>query len=235
MKYVGFVDGSLIDIFFGDSIHIEGPSPWVNVSGDFDEEDGSFYATGRGTVAGFPDIAVVFEGTLDETGISGELTMGAEGGLPQGEPIVYQVSGTKVDELPEETTGEEAPPALPAGVEDAIDTFVQTFNTAFQEGDAYTLYQLLHPAVFELYGEDACRTYLEGAIASTIQLEVKEMTQVGSWDWEIDGHSTPVDFIYQVEVEVTYLDTPTTQEFHLSLPGDDSVRWFTDCGEPLTE
>jgi hypothetical protein len=234
VQFVGLPDELWAYIFFG-SIHIEGDPPWVNVSGDFNEEDGSFYATGRGTVAGFPNIAVTFEGTLTEAGISGELTMGAEGGLPQGEPIVYQVSGTKMADLPDEASTDVVSPTLPAGVRSAIDIFVQTFNAAFQDGDVDTLHQLLHPAVFELYGVDACRTYLNGVIANTIQIEVVEVTRAGAWNWEIDDQSTPLDFIYKVVVDLTFQGQTSSQEFHLSLPGDDSVRWFTDCGEPLTQ
>jgi len=39
---------------------IERPDPWVTVIGEIGD-DGSFIATGRGTLAGFPDIAVVGE------------------------------------------------------------------------------------------------------------------------------------------------------------------------------
>jgi hypothetical protein len=234
VRFIGLPDELWVHIFFG-SIHIEGDPPWVNVSGDFNEENGFFYATGRGTVAGFPNIAVTFEGTLNEEGVAGELTMGAEGGLPQGEPIVYQVSGIKMAELPDEASTDVVSPALPAGVRSAIDIFVQTFNAAFQDGDVDTLHQLLHPAVFELYGVDACRTYLEGVVTNTIQIEVAEVTRVGAWNWEIDGQSTPLDFIYKVVVDLTFQGQTNSLEFHLSLPGDDSVRWFTDCGEPLTQ
>ena len=56
-------------------------------------DDGTFVADGKGTVAGFPDIAVSLEGTLTPGGLVGDYTMGAEGGLPQGEPIIYGVEG----------------------------------------------------------------------------------------------------------------------------------------------
>ena len=65
------------------TVTVSGPFPWVEVSGDL-MDDGTFVADGRGTVAGFPDIAVSFAGTLTPGGIVGDYTMGAEGGLPQG-------------------------------------------------------------------------------------------------------------------------------------------------------
>ena len=74
------------------TVTVSGPFPWVEVSGDL-MDDGTFVADGRGTVAGFPDIAVSFAGTLTPGGIVGDYTMGAGGGLPQGEPIIYGVEG----------------------------------------------------------------------------------------------------------------------------------------------
>ena len=74
------------------TVTVAGPFPWVEVTGDL-MDDGTFVADGRGTVAGFPDIAVRLEGTLTPGGLVGDYTMGAEGGLPQGEPIIYGVEG----------------------------------------------------------------------------------------------------------------------------------------------
>ncbi len=74
------------------TVTVAGPFPWVEVTGDL-MDDGTFVADGRGTVAGFPDIAVRLEGTLTPGGLVGDYTMGAEGGLPQGEPIIYSVEG----------------------------------------------------------------------------------------------------------------------------------------------
>ncbi len=74
------------------TVTVAGPFPWVEVTGNL-MDDGTFVADGRGTVAGFPDIAVSFEGTLTPGGIVGDYTMGPEGGLPQAEPIIYGVEG----------------------------------------------------------------------------------------------------------------------------------------------
>ena len=74
------------------TVTVAGPFPWVEVTGDL-MDDGTFVADGRGTVAGFPDIAVRLEGTLTPGGLVGDYTMGVEGGLPQAEPIIYGVEG----------------------------------------------------------------------------------------------------------------------------------------------
>jgi hypothetical protein len=79
---------------FQSEINIRGPDPWVEVTGTL-ADDGSFTATGTGTVADFPDIAVTFEGTLTSDGLAGDYTMGAEGGLPTGQPITYRVEGQR--------------------------------------------------------------------------------------------------------------------------------------------
>ena len=74
------------------TVTVAGLFPWVEVTGDL-MDDGTFVADGKGTVAGFPDIAVSFAGTLTPGGVVGDYTMGAEGGLPQAEPIIYGVEG----------------------------------------------------------------------------------------------------------------------------------------------
>ncbi|MCH8815152.1 MAG: hypothetical protein IH957_08690 [Chloroflexi bacterium] len=79
----------------GIAMSVEADPPFVNVSG-FAQVDGSFFLTGIGTVAGFENITVEFEGTIEFPGIlNGEYTMGAAGELPLG-MTVYEVMGEKV-------------------------------------------------------------------------------------------------------------------------------------------
>lgn len=69
---------------------------WVVVSGEFEAATGRFNATGRGTVAGFSNVGVKFEGTITTAGaLSGDYTMGTGGELPGGQAIVYAVQGQK--------------------------------------------------------------------------------------------------------------------------------------------
>lgn len=88
-------DGALpdrLEVEITDStISISGPPPWVKVSGTL-EADGSFVATGRGSVAGRSDVAVSFTGTLTASGLAGTYEMGLEGRLPGGS-ITYTVEG----------------------------------------------------------------------------------------------------------------------------------------------
>ena len=77
------------------SITITGAQAWVAVTGEL-AADGSFTATGTGTVAGFANIGVSFQGTLTEAGrLAGDYTMGTGGGLPGGQPITYGVEGDR--------------------------------------------------------------------------------------------------------------------------------------------
>ena len=76
----------------GDFIVVSGQPPFVEVFGSIDPE-GQIFATGQGTVAGFEDILVDFQGKLTPGGLNGEYAMGILGNLPpgdgQGDPIVY--------------------------------------------------------------------------------------------------------------------------------------------------
>ena len=78
------------------SVIFTGPEPWVRVAGTFDTSTGAFSATGKGSVAGFPNVGVSFEGTLGADGrLTGIYTMGAGGELPGGRPILYRVEATR--------------------------------------------------------------------------------------------------------------------------------------------
>jgi len=77
------------------TITISGTGAWVPVSGEV-KPDGSFEATGKGTVAGYPNVSVIFKGTWTEyAGFSGEYTMGAGGELPGRQSITYQVEAKR--------------------------------------------------------------------------------------------------------------------------------------------
>lgn len=220
------------------SIVFSGEAPFVTAAGERNEGDGSFTATGEGLVAGYSGIAVAFEGTLLDGKLTGMYTFGAEGGLPGGQSITYAIEGTLVP--PGSSEGEEAvgPPPVSEGVEKSIRDFIEIFNTTAVERDSDPLYRLLHPAVLERYGQDACRTFLDTGLTSAeipVQMTYGSAEALGTWDWERDGLSTPVDFVYRVEVQLTAGDQSVSQQIHLAIPGDDSVRWFTDCGDPLAE
>lgn len=69
------------------------------LSGTYNPTTGAVNASGRGPVAGFPSVDVLFSGTLTPQGVlTGTLTVGpghpGPNSLPNG-PIIYSVNGTK--------------------------------------------------------------------------------------------------------------------------------------------
>ena len=80
------------------TLEIRGEAPEttnITLSGDIDDQ-GGFEARGTGTVAGFENIAGVFVGrlTLDDYGepqLTGTLSLGVDGRLPQGLDITYEI------------------------------------------------------------------------------------------------------------------------------------------------
>jgi hypothetical protein len=214
-----------------------GPDPFVAVYGEFNEADGSFITEGIGTVAGFPNITVTFEGTLTQAGLSGLYSMGTEGGLPGGQSINYLIEGQLGQvggNIPDLVITPEPDfyPASPAVMED-MEAFANIFNQAFVDVDYTNLYRLLDTNVLNIYGEEQCQTYLQSVIETPTSIEIIDAVQVGPWTFERDGISTPVTDVYSVNVNFIVRGQTSRQELHLVIPGDDSVRWFTDCGEPI--
>lgn len=200
------------------SLTIEGDPPWVTVTGDL-ADDGSFGLTGRGVVAGFPGIAVSFDGTLTAETIEGVWTLGTEGGLPQGQPISFTATGEAVREEP--------------AVYDPVAQFYALFNAAQSAGDYQAMYDLLHPVVLERYGEDACAAYLESVVNPAVIIEPIETTGYGKWNFERDDRTDPVENTFAVNVIIHNADEAIEAEAHLAKYEAAVLGWFTDCGDPL--
>ena len=75
---------------------VTGTAPWIDVEGTMNE-DGSFTATGRGTMAGVPNILGKFTGTWDGTAgtLVGDYSMDEEKAITAGHPLVYRVEVEK--------------------------------------------------------------------------------------------------------------------------------------------
>jgi hypothetical protein len=74
----------------GRTVSISSAAPWIEVTGSL-AEDGTIAATGRGTMAGVPNVLVQFDGTFDmEAGtLVGTYTMDPEKLIDPGHPLVY--------------------------------------------------------------------------------------------------------------------------------------------------
>jgi len=140
------------------SITVQGPAPFVKVSGEL-AEDGTFSVIGSGTVAGFPDVSVQFDGRLTADTLIGEYTMGVAGGLPGGESITYNIEGLL------------QPRPLPNGEGPGFVAFYSRFNEAQAIGNATLLIDALHPAVTDRYGVHACGGYLTDIVSPDVVIE----------------------------------------------------------------
>ena len=76
--------------------------------------------------------------------------------------------------------------------------FFNDYNARFQAADIDGLLSLLHPAVLDLYGFNACQAYLTTAVEKPIEIVVLQVLSFESWTWEIDGHSTLIDDAYSI-------------------------------------
>ncbi|MGB0111706.1 MAG: hypothetical protein WBP59_00655 [Ilumatobacteraceae bacterium] len=191
------------------TITVEGPAPFVAVSGDL-ADDGSFDVGGIGTVAGIPDVTVTFEGTVDMASLDGTYTIGAGGELPGGQPIVYSIQSL-------------------AGAEPDLAGFYERFSTAQASGDIDTLIDALHPAVLSVYGEDACRSYLEANVNPAVSFTFVQVLDRGPWEYEAAGTITDIGDAYTVETSVANDGAVSTEQPHVALRGDGTLGWFTNC------
>jgi len=218
--------------FAGDSvissdIIISGEHPFVEVSGTIDVNTGAFTAQGSGSVAGFQNIAVTFEGMIVDMTLDGTYAMGVNGGLPGEQAIFYTVNGQLIMEKPTVT-----PPPVSDEISDVVNNFANGFNQAMAAGNATFLLDRLHPVVGEIYGRQACATYLEGIIDPTFQINVVDISGPAPWDYARDGFSRPLDGIFTVDVDRTFQGQTDRIQMHLDVMPPDAY-WFTDCGDPL--
>ncbi|PCI78947.1 MAG: hypothetical protein COB20_05925 [SAR86 cluster bacterium] len=86
---------SLIEIFLieGDLIFRENQNgnviPWLDFEPMPIDSNLEFIGQSRATVAGFSNILTVLSGNVTQDGIAGRFTIGADGGLPGAQPIIY--------------------------------------------------------------------------------------------------------------------------------------------------
>ena len=123
------------------------------------------------------------------------------------------------------------PTTAPVGTR-AVAFFADWAN-ALRTGDATFLYERLHPAVVDRYGDTACRAYvgaIQRPLAATEVLGTDPAT--AAWSWETDGRSTEIPDALGLRLRRTEDgSTYTESDVHVALV-DGEVRWFTDCGTP---
>ena len=157
------------------------------------------------------------------------------------EPTVSGATTTTATTAADETTTSASSsttttvdPAELVGLDD-VRAFYELFEEAVQTGDGDDLHARLHPAVFELYGEEQCRAFVDAGFDNPdLGFEAQSVGPLGPWTWERDGRSVAVADAVAVQlVQRTPANVePAPQEAHVALV-DGELRWFTDCGEPL--
>ena len=106
--------------------------------------------------------------------------------------------------------------------------FANDLLVAFQRGDTVYLFDRLHQAVFDRYGERQCRHHVNGfGPDPSSTWTVVSSSGPAPWSWETDNLVTTSDDTWTVTV-----DEPGTgqRDLHFS-PNDGKWRWFLDCGD----
>ena len=121
-------------------------------------------------------------------------------------------------------------PVPPLGEAD-VRTFVEALVAATRAGDLDARMAALHPATLDRYGNLACATKLAGG-SPTFSIEVLEVRAQAAWDYMTDGLTTTIPDAWSVIANQTEGDVTTPVTVHFA-PFGGTVRWFTDCGEPM--
>lgn len=106
-----------------------------------------------------------------------------------------------------------------------IESFVDIFTDAIERQDSELLVDKLHPAVINLFGEEACRTFVSEEILQLQQYrligEVEGPTSQVVADTTLDMFQAPVAFVFQGQ--------EFTSEAAFAFENGE-VTWFTQCG-----
>jgi hypothetical protein len=130
------------------------------------------------------------------------------------------------------------PTPEPLGEAD-VRAFVDELVAAINTGDVEFLVANLHPATIDRYGEEACRTATAGFTNPDFDIEVLEVAAQAPWDYVTEDPpnalTTTIADTWEVtgNLHVGGTVPDATRAFHYA-PFDGTVRWFTDCGTPLS-
>jgi hypothetical protein len=215
--YIGLPSGFNTNVRIG-SITVTGSPPWVNVTGVLNP-DGSFKATGSGTVAGYHNVKVEFDGTITaKDGLVGDYLIGGGGGQPTKPSITYHLQGQRV----------QAPAVSTAST--GMQAFLAQLTSALRTNDAAFLFGHLHPAAITMYGAQTCQTHFQQRSPDpTYNIEVISMSGPASWVYAPPGQpQVTVADVYTVNAKVTQQGQTTTADLHIGQVGG-QLYWFSAC------
>jgi hypothetical protein len=110
--------------------------------------------------------------------------------------------------------------------------FLPVFSAAIRTGDKRFLFERLHPAVVEFYGEQACRVYLRDFIVPDSEFVYRSAAEPAEFTWVADGTATLVQDVVNVDVTAVSEEGEIDRVIHLGIV-EGSLRWFADCGDPV--
>ena len=135
------------------------------------------------------------------------------------------------DDDPEATSTAGANGGTAAAAETA-EGFLPVFSAAIRTGDERFLFERLHPAVVEFYGERACRVYLRDFVVPDSEFVYRSAAEPSQFTWIADGTATLVQDVVNVDVTAVSEEGEIDRVIHLGIV-EGSLRWFADCGDPV--
>ena len=146
-------------------------------------------------------------------------SMGTEGELPGGCPIHYLFD---LDGDPR-----------PVPDQEQVQEFLEMLAEWFRTSDGEQLLEHLHPLIRGTYGDDQCSAFTAGLASENLSFEVLDVDDPEVWRFELDGVSHVVSDAITVTVVRSEGGEATQTEIHVASVGG-QLRWFADCGEPLS-
>lgn len=123
-------------------------------------------------------------------------------------------------------------PVLDPAEEQAL-AFLEDMGTAHHDGDSAFLYEHLHPAVLERYGELQCQLYLDRVTGSISELEALGVDFPVEFLYSTDGLETTLPDAVRLAIRYQAQGETYEGDLHILIQGGESF-WFTDCGDPVT-
>lgn len=115
-----------------------------------------------------------------------------------------------------------------------VTEFLAMFEAAMKSGDLEFLMERLHPAVIDRYGESACSAYLERVVDPDFSVEVGEINPPSAWNYDQDGVEEMIEEAWSAQVAISAGGQAQETLAHYAMH-EGTLRWFTDCGEPIAD
>ncbi len=199
---------------------------WADASWTLSVDRGE---TASGARAAIRDDAIVFFVPMSELGVE----------LPPFRLTAFASSDASFEAA---TSGGDVAPGPPAGEWTVVEPFLapaaasrlflDQFAPAVRAGDEAFLYDRLHPAVIERYGEATCRAYAAVFEDAAFELTPIDAAPPAPWDYVSDERTTTIADAWAVLASTVVDGAPVERDFHFA-PIGPTIRWFTDCGEPV--